>query len=141
MNFRHDEPAASATTIASFEEKTPPQVLVVDDSRHVREFVTLLLELNGYRVLKAEDGNTAQEILKTANPDLVISDLEMPAGNGWDVLAYCHARHPGLPVLIVSSSGFGRRPDVEKWAAGYLPKPLNLVLFHNEVERLLSRVV
>ena len=139
MNFRHAESAAVATAIVSIEEKLSPQVLVVDDSRDVREFVALLLRLSGYRVLKASDGNSARDILKTEHPDLVISDLEMPAGDGWDVLTYCHAQHPDLPVLIVSSATFGRRPDVESWASGYLPKPLNLVRFHDEVQRLLSR--
>ncbi len=140
MHLRHDEPAASATAVASFDEKLSPQVLVVDDSRHVRDFMALLLELGGYRVLKAQDGNSARELLQTERPHLVISDLEMPAGDGWDVLTYCHARHPDLPVLIVSSAPFGRRPEVESWAAGYLPKPLNLPQFHHEVERLLTRV-
>jgi len=140
MNLRHAKSAAGATAIASFEEKLPPQILVVDDSPEVREFVALLLRLSGYRVLKARDGNSARDILKTEHPDLVISDLEMPGGDGWDVLAYCHAQRPSLPVLIVSSATFGRRPDVESWAAGYLPKPLNLIHFHEEIQRLLSPV-
>jgi DNA-binding NtrC family response regulator len=139
MNLRHDDAATGATVIAPFEEKLPPQVLVVDDSREVREFVGLLLRLNGYRVLMAADGSAAQGILKTEKPDLVISDLEMPGCNGWDVLAYCHAWHPNLPVLIVSGGGFGQRPRIEAWAAGYLPKPLNLARFHDEVNRLVSR--
>lgn len=139
MNFRHAEPAAGATAIVSVEEKLSPQILVVDDSRDVREFLALVLRLNGCRVLTAADGNAAQKILETEYPDLVITDLEMPHGNGWDLLAYCRAQHPSLPVLIVSSYALGRRPEIESWAVGYLAKPLNLVQFHEEIERLLVR--
>lgn len=136
MIFRHDDDAQSAMAIASPQKKLPPQVLVVDDSREIREFVSLLLRLSGYRVIQATDGAAAQTVLKTEHPDLVISDLEMPVCNGWEMLTYCHTWHPGLPVLIVSSA-LGRQPEVEGWASGYLPKPFDLVQFHDEVERLI----
>ncbi len=139
MNFRHDEPGAGAKTIELIEEKLPLQVLVVDDSRDIREFVALLLRLSGYRVIKAANGRAAQDILRTELPALVISDLEMPVCDGWEMLAHCHAKYPALPVLILSGAGLGRRPEVEGWAAGYLQKPLDLVRFHDEVERLTSR--
>jgi CheY-like chemotaxis protein len=136
MTFRHDDPSWGATAIAYSDEKLPPQVLVVDDSKEVREFITLLLRLSGYRVLKAEDGLAAQNILMIEHPALVISDLEMPISDGWDVLAYCHAQHPDMPVLIISGAALGQRPEIECWAAGFLLKPFSLARFRAEVQRL-----
>jgi len=139
MNFRHDDATAGAAVTAIRAEKMPPQVLVVDDSHQIREFVALLLRLSGYRVLKAPDGVAAQEILKTEHPDLVISDLEMPVCDGWDMLAYCHECHPALPVLIISGTSLGRKPEIERWASGFISKPFNLPQFRSEVQRLLPR--
>ena len=138
MNSRHDDFSAGATTIATSEEKSPPTVLVVDDTKEIRELIASCLRRRGYLVLEAEDGLAAQMILHTEHPALVISDLEMPVSDGWDVLAFCHAHQPGLPVLIVSGATMGRHPDAERWAAGVLPKPFDLVRLHAEVERLVS---
>lgn len=117
----------------------PPQVLVVDDSRDIRELISLLLQQNGYRVIKAEDGLAAQTLLRTEHPALVISDLEMPFCDGWEVLAYCHAQYPEIPVLIVSGAAWGLRPEVERWAAGFLPKPFHLGQFRAAIHRLLRQ--
>jgi DNA-binding NtrC family response regulator len=136
MKIQHDDAAQGVTGSAVPGEKPPPLVLVVDDSREIREFIALLVRLCGYRVLKAADGLAAQNILMTEHPVLVISDLEMPVCDGWEMLAYCHAQHPGLPVLIVSGADWGKRPEIERWAAGFIPKPFPVERFRTEIERL-----
>lgn len=138
MNFRHDDTSAGAATIANTQEKLSSQVLVVDDTKEIREVIARCLRRSGYRVLEAEDGLAAQIILSTEHPALVISDLEMPVSDGWDVLAFCHAHQPRLPVLIVSGATLGQRPEIERWAAGVLPKPFDLLRLRTEVERLIS---
>lgn len=138
MNFRHDDASAGAATIANPPEKRSPQVLVVDDTKEIRDVIALCLRRSGYRVLEAKDGLAAQIILFTEHPDLVISDLEMPVSDGWDVLTFCHAHQPGLPVLIVSGASLGQRPEIERWAAGILPKPFDLLRLRTEVQRLIS---
>lgn len=139
MIFRHDDSSGGAMAMGYSDEKLPPQVLVVDDSKEIREFMTLLLRHSGYRVLKAEDGLAAQNILMTEHPALVISDLEMPISDGWDLLAYCHAQHPGLPVLITSGAALGKRPEIECLASGFVRKPFCLPQFRAEVQRLVPR--
>ena len=136
MSFRHDDASFGATAIQSFDRKLPPQVLVVDDAFEIRNCLGFLLRADGYRVLEAEDGRIAQTILRLEHPTLVISDLEMPVCDGWDLLRYCHAQHPYLPVLIVSGSDLGKHPEIECWAAGILPKPFSFVRFRAEVQRL-----
>jgi CheY-like chemotaxis protein len=139
MNFGHDDAGMGATTLASFPEKLSPQVLVVDDTEWIRQCLSFLLRANGYRVLEAEDGLAAQIILKVEHPVLVISDLEMPICDGWSLLAYCHAEHPELPVLITSGNALGRRPEIECWASAGLQKPFGVAEFHAEVQRLVHK--
>jgi CheY-like chemotaxis protein len=139
MNFRQDNPSKSATTLAPFAENLSPQVLVVDDAREIRTCLSFLLRAIGYRVLEAEDGMAAQTILSVEHPALVITDLEMPVCDGWSLLTFCHAKHPELPVLICSGSAIGKQPQVEGWAAGYLPKPFDVEMLRTEVQRLISQ--
>ena len=139
MNFRHDDPSVGAAAIGNFEGEQAPPVLVVDDSKDVRDCISSFLRSSGYRVIQAEDGLAARSVLSSEHPVLVISDLEMPVSDGWDVLTYCHAHCPTLPVMIVSGAALGQRPEIECWAAGFLPKPFSVSRFRAEVQRLISR--
>ena len=123
-----------------FDEKLPPQVLVVDDSEGIRDCLACFLRASGYRVVEADEGLAAQAILMKEQLALVITDLEMPVGNGWDLLTFCHATRPELPVLLMSGSTLGRRPEVERWAAGFLPKPFQFDKLRGEVRRHVARV-
>ncbi len=114
----------------------PPKVLVVDDSREIRACIGFILRTSGYRVREAEDGLEAQLILFNEHPALVMTDLEMPVCDGWDVIAFCHAHQPATPVIVISGVACGQRPDLECWAAAYLTKPFSIARLRAEVQRL-----
>jgi DNA-binding NtrC family response regulator len=139
MNFGNNDSPDGAAGTAYSQEKPPLQVLVVDDTKEVRELIALVLRPSGYRVLVAENGLAAKNILMTERPALVISDIDMPICDGWQVLEHCHSHHPAMPVLLISGNAFGRRPEIERWAAGSLRKPLNLDLFRAEIQRILRQ--
>ena len=61
-------------------------VLVVDDEADIRELVRINLELDGHRVLMAQDGPTAVEAVKRETPDLVLLDVMMPGASGLSVI-------------------------------------------------------
>ena len=134
--MRHDRSPISATTRTTIAENASFPVLVVDDTKEVREVIACFLRRLGYRVVEAADGLAAQRIIRTEHPVLVISDLEMPVSDGWAVLEFCHAKYPGVPILIVSGAQLGTRPEVECWAAGLLPKPFGLDQLRTAVQRL-----
>ena len=138
MNYQNEDAAMGAGAIALSDESSSPQVLVVDDTPAIRHFLALLLRASGYRVLEAEDGLAAKRIISTERPALVISDLEMPISDGWDVVSFCHKHCPETPVMIVSGA-LGKRPEIESWAAGSLMKPFSVQSLRAEVERLLPR--
>ncbi|MCE1227284.1 MAG: response regulator, partial [Geobacteraceae bacterium] len=63
------------------------RILVVDDELSMREFISILLEREGYEVLTAADATTALSRLAASDIDLVISDVQMPGLNGLELLA------------------------------------------------------
>jgi CheY-like chemotaxis protein len=82
-------------------------ILVVEDERELREMMRDALELGGYSVVTADDGQDALEKLADVDdPCLVILDLLMPVMNGWDFLEKVrqHPVHAAVPVVIHTSA-------------------------------------
>jgi Chemotaxis protein histidine kinase and related kinases len=82
-----------------------PTVMVVDDSLTVRKITGRLLEREGYRVVTAKDGVDALEQLIDTVPDVVLSDIEMPRMDGFDLVRNIRAdaRLKHLPVIMITS--------------------------------------
>jgi CheY-like chemotaxis protein len=82
-----------------------PVILVADDDRDVRTFVSVALEMGGYSVRTAADGQTALDALASQPADLIVLDLNMPGMDGWTFCAE-RARRPtlaGVPVVLMSA--------------------------------------
>lgn len=60
-------------------------ILIVDDNEDIRNFVRLVLEPEGYRIIEAAEGNSALEKIASAEPDLIILDLSIGQPDGMDV--------------------------------------------------------
>jgi len=63
----------------------PKKILIADDEADILEIVTYNLELHGYEVFTAKDGDQALKMAKEVNPDLIILDIMMPKKNGIEV--------------------------------------------------------
>lgn len=105
----------------------PRTVLVVDDSRMVRESLARTLAGKGYRVEKATDGQEALERLQSGDIDLVVSDVEMPRLDGFGLVRRLRTLGQpldALPVLILSSrdQDSDRIAGLEAGADRYLAK-------------------
>jgi chemosensory pili system protein ChpA (sensor histidine kinase/response regulator) len=103
-------------------------VVVVDDSISVRKFVGRMLEKAGYRVKLASDGLEASEVIAQVGCHLVITDLEMPRMNGYELMAHLR-QDPAtrrIPVLVVTSRAGARHRDraMKEGAMGFLTKPV-----------------
>ena len=103
-------------------------VVVADDSISVRKFVGRMLEKAGFRVKLASDGLEASEIVAQVGCHLVITDLEMPRMNGYELMA--HLRQDPvtrrIPVLVVTSRAGAKHRDraMKEGASGFLTKPV-----------------
>ncbi len=104
-----------------------PLVLVVDDSITVRRVTQRLLHREGYRVATAIDGLQALEKLEQERPAVVLSDIEMPRMDGFDLLRNIRAdaRWRELPVIMITSriAAKHREHATALGASHYLGKP------------------
>jgi chemosensory pili system protein ChpA (sensor histidine kinase/response regulator) len=82
-----------------------PLVLVVDDSITVRRVTQRLLKREGYRVALANDGLQALERLQEEKPAVVLSDIEMPRMDGFDLVRNIRADEKlrDLPIIMITS--------------------------------------
>ncbi len=121
------EPVAS-------EMENLPTVMVVDDSLTVRKITSRLLMREGYQVVLAKDGVDALEQLSEVMPDVILSDIEMPRMDGFDLVRNIRAdeRLRGLPIIMITSRTADKHRNyaLEIGANHYLGKP------YDEVELL-----
>ncbi len=121
------------------------RILVVDDERAVRESLRRALELEGYEIELAADGQEALQLLETngdAQPDAVILDVLMPGVDGLEVCRRLRRRGNRVPVLMLTA-----RDEIENRVAGldagaddYVTKPFALEELVARVRALLRRV-
>lgn len=102
-------------------------VMIVDDSLTVRKITGRLLEREGYRVITAKDGTDALEQLIETVPDVILSDIEMPRMDGFDLLRNLRAddRTQKVPVIMITSrlADKHREYAMSLGANHYLGKP------------------
>jgi len=130
----------------SAESITPPLILIVDDSASVRRQSTKLVEQAGVRVITANNGAEALELLLSGawEPDLILSDVEMPQIDGWEFLEYVKtdANFGHIPVVMVTSldAETHRKRAFDLGATDYLIKPLNGMELARVLENLGANV-
>jgi CheY-like chemotaxis protein len=93
-----------ADVSSSFEPfATPtPRLLVADDSPIQRRALCSFLRGSGYDISEAGDGHGALAHLKSCEVDLLLLDLQMPGGDGFEVLSYLQNHRRALPVILLS---------------------------------------
>ena len=106
------------------------KILIVDDDPNVRSIISSTLKsFDEYAVLTAENGKVATKILDIIKIDLVITDLEMPEMNGFDLLSYINNNYPKIPVIVLAWSITNMVETRIKGLLGsckYLEKPLDI---------------
>ena len=104
------------------------RILVVDDDQVIQQLLKVNLELEGYAVEVASDGEEALVLFDQFRPDLVLLDIMMPKLDGWEV-ARRLAGTAGGPVPIVLLSARAQESDVQKGndlgVAAYVTKPFD----------------
>jgi len=119
--------------------------LIVDDFSTMRRIVRGLLKEIGYiNAEEAEDGAVALQMLRNDKFDFVVSDINMPNMNGFDLLAAIKKedslRH--LPVLMVTAEA--RKEDIvraaQEGAAGYIVKPFTKATLEEKVTKIMQKL-
>ena len=105
------------------------RVLIAEDEPHIVESLSFVLELEGYAVSAALDGEATLRALRASPPDLLILDLMLPKTNGFEVLKAVKA-DPALrsiPVIVLTAKGQAqdRRMVEAIGAEGFMTKPFS----------------
>ena len=85
-----------------------PLILVVDDETHILHVVSLKLQKSGYEIITAEDGEEGLEVALENEPDLVITDYQMPFMSGLELCIALkqHDSTCSTPALMLTARGF-----------------------------------
>jgi DNA-binding response OmpR family regulator len=114
-------------------------ILVAEDDADQREIICEMLEMEGYEVVLASDGEEASRLATELHPSVVALDVLLPRHDGWEVLGNLksNAATRDIPVMIISvvdHQAFGRKLGADE----YLLKPIDPVLLRESMRRLVS---
>ena len=105
------------------------RILIVDDNPVNLKLATDVLEMEGYAVEKAVDAEQAQEMLKSARPDLILMDIALPGMDGLTLTRKLKADERLKDVPVVAMTAFAMKGDEQKALAagcdGYITKPID----------------
>ena len=115
------------------------RILVVDDEKSLREFLTILLEQEGYDVTTADSVATGIERISGESFDLVMCDLKLPDGSGLEVLGEARIRQVESPFIIITAHTTPQHAleALRAGAAEYLSKPFNV----EDLKLILTKLV
>ena len=122
-----------------------PPILVVDDNHDNAEIIRQYLEIRGYPISVAHDGDEALALFEQVKPSLVLLDVMMPGRDGWEVCRIMK-QHPvlGRTVRIIMVTALDawddKREALQLGADDYVEKPFDLPTLAKTVQRNLEQL-
>ena len=115
------------------------KILIVDDNQDLAFLIKWMLEDEGYEVRSAVNGRDGYSAYLLFNPDLVLTDIQMPEKNGLELMKEIRCHNPGVRTIYMSGDLSRYKPPLEeekeKYHVGVLEKPFS----KHELISLLSR--
>ncbi|MGH2751701.1 MAG: response regulator transcription factor [Actinomycetota bacterium] len=120
----------------------PQQILICDDDPVILRLLQVNLELEGYEVLLAHDGEEAFEMASQEAPNLIILDIMMPRMDGYQTVAALKDNETTASIPVVFLSAKAQQSDIERGmkhgVADYLTKPFDPSELLQVVQRLIG---
>jgi two-component system response regulator HydG len=126
--------------------ETKPAVLIIDDESGILQSLEILLRTNGFTPLLAQGGKRGLEMLNEVSPDVILTDIRMPAVTGVEILAAARASMPDVPVILMTAQATlqSAMQAVNEGAFYYIQKPFRndelLAILHRAGEHRMLRV-
>jgi CheY-like chemotaxis protein len=115
------------------------KILIVDDNQDLAFLIKWMLEDEGYDVRSAQNGSDGYTTYLLFNPDLVLTDIQMPEKNGLELIKEIRCHNPGVKTIYMSGDlsryGSPLEEEKEKYHVGILEKPFS----RNELISLVAR--
>lgn len=119
------------------------RVLIVEDEPHIVELLSFILDVEGFEVAAATDGEAAMQTLQRDRPDVVVLDLMLPRKNGFEVLKQIKAdpQLKSIPIIVLTAKGQAqdRRLAEEMGVDSFMTKPFANRDVIDEIRRLANR--
>lgn len=119
----------------------PKKILVIEDDDVARELMRMALVKSGYQVTTAENGVQGYDTAIFLRPDLIVTDIRMPAADGIHVVRRVRdtASLEKTPILVITAFGDGHATfSLQQGADAFEPKPIDPQSFLSTIERLLA---
>ena len=78
------------------------KVLIVDDEQGIIKFLSKALEISGYEVVTASAADEAMQLVLSENVDILLTDIKMPGGSGFDLMSLTRLAENGIPIVLMS---------------------------------------
>ncbi len=119
-----------------------PLLLIVDDNEDFREFIQSLF-IKSYRVITANDGEEASQIILDQLPDIILCDVMMPKMDGYELCRIIKAdiRTSHIPIILLTakSSEENQYSGIEAGADDYISKPFNIDMLTLKISKIIER--
>ncbi|WP_059041487.1 response regulator transcription factor [Paenibacillus rubinfantis] len=121
----------------------PITVLIADDEAEIADLIELHLAREGYRCIKAYDGQEALDVIQTQSVDLAILDIMMPKIDGYEVTRQIREKKYHLPIIFLSAkaSDLDKITGLVRGADDYMTKPFNPMELVARVNAQLRRFI
>ena len=117
-------------------------ILVIDDEVDILDLLEMILELEGYCVITAGDGNQGLQLAKTHRPDLILLDLMMPEMDGFEVVERLRQdeRWKSIPIVVVTAKDLTN--DDRQRLSGYVEQVIQKGVYTQQqvLEEVRNRV-
>ena len=118
-------------------------ILYIEDNTDNRTLVRRVLQIEGYRVMEAESGFRAFEILRAETPDLVLMDINLPDMDGYEITTRLKQMPSLAKVPVIAMTANVMKGDREKTLAagcdGYISKPIDIDTLPGQIARFLRK--
>ncbi|NLI81835.1 MAG: response regulator [Deltaproteobacteria bacterium] len=130
VTFRTDPEERAAEPYRRYDPATPSRILLVDDERDFAQSLSERLTIRDMGSIVAYDGESALEVVKADEPEVMVLDLKMPGIDGIEVLRRIKKSRPDIEVIILTGRGTeaDREVCMQLGAFAYLEKPVDIEL-------------
>ena len=119
-----------------------PTALVIEDTPDNMRLICFILNKNGIKTIEAENGRQGIAMAKSAKPDFIILDIQLPDMDGTEVLKEIRRSEANGGVPIIAMTSYAMSGDREKLLAagctGYIEKPIDPMIVMDEIRGILS---
>lgn len=122
------------------------RILIVEDTKSIREIVAFMLRSKGYETVESGDGQDAEQKIRSHPPDLIVLDAMLPKKTGFDVCQTLKAdnTYKGIPILMLTAITRDTGKSDEYWkeksqADDFMSKPFKATELVERIEKLLTK--